>query len=218
MTEQRVELPEAARPRRRTELDAIRLLVVLGLVFFPLRAGLRRPRRLLRQESRDHRGDHDPGGLRRGVGDADALLDLGPRRLALAPSARTRRVHRGAPAPAGRAIGVRHAGADAAAAVATAALRRSRLRRVVLAILAAVLRRPPGPERVPLRHPGGALRDRPPLVRRTAAHVLAAPGGSGSLRDPRTRAAGGLVRFGPATTWRGAAAGGPHPRWGGVRR
>ena len=34
MTEQRVELPEAAKPRRRTELDAIRLLVVLGLVFF----------------------------------------------------------------------------------------------------------------------------------------------------------------------------------------
>src|SRR5262245_53381216 len=34
MTEQRVELPEAAKPRRRSELDVIRLLVVLGLVFF----------------------------------------------------------------------------------------------------------------------------------------------------------------------------------------
>jgi len=34
MTEQPVKPPEAARPQRRTELDAIRLLVVLGLVFF----------------------------------------------------------------------------------------------------------------------------------------------------------------------------------------
>jgi hypothetical protein len=117
ITGQRVELSEAAQPRRRTELDAIRLLVVLGLVFF---------HSALVFDARDDYYVKNPE-----TTDVTTIL-----------------------------AGFGVVWADAAASVATE-VRRLRLRRVVLAILAAVLGSPPGPDGVPLRHPGGVLRDRP---------------------------------------------------------
>ena len=151
MATTRIEPSRAARPERRPELDAMRTLVVVGLVFFHSALVFDSQRRLLRQERRDDR-DHDhPRGALRDLGDA-AARSSSP---GWAPWHSMRRrgpggFASGTIAAAGRAAGVRDAHDRAGAAVAAAAGRPG-LRRVVPAVPAEVLLRAAGPERLPVR-------------------------------------------------------------------
>ena len=150
MTAERIEPPTMARPARRPELDAIRILVVVGLVFF---------HSALVFDSRDdfyvkNAETTDATMIAAGFGVVWAMpmlfLIAG---LGSWHSLRRRgpgRVRPGTAAAARRAAGVRDPHHRPGAAVAAAA-GRSRLPRVVPAVPAALLRRTPGPGRLPLR-------------------------------------------------------------------